>query len=52
MLDTKSADFHHSTHCAKGVRGIVRDAFNKVDMYKGTYSAVPLAFTGCIPLFL
>ncbi|TAQ88646.1 hypothetical protein B7494_g3025 [Chlorociboria aeruginascens] len=51
MLDTKTADFHHSTHCAKGVRGVVHDALNMVDGYKGTYSSIPLAFQGCVPLF-
>jgi hypothetical protein len=52
MLDTKTADFHHSTHCAKMVRGVVHDALNMVDGYKGTYSSIPLAFQGCVPLFI
>jgi len=52
LLDTKTADFHHSTHCAKTLRGVVRDSLHNADPYKGTYSSVPLAFAGCVPFFI
>ncbi|KAH8811046.1 hypothetical protein F5884DRAFT_781046 [Xylogone sp. PMI_703] len=51
LLDSKTADFHHSTHCAKSVRGVVQDALKSVDVYSKYYSSVPRLFAECVPLF-
>lgn len=51
LIDTKTADFHHSTHCAQTVREVVSDALHTVDRYHGRSSFVPLAVQGCVRLF-
>lgn len=51
LLDSKTADFHHSTHCAKGLRGIVKESQQGISTYSKFYSSVPLLFSDCVPLF-
>jgi hypothetical protein len=51
LLDSKTADFHHSRHCASGVRRGLEDAMERINPYKGSYSFVPLIFLECVPLF-
>jgi hypothetical protein len=51
LLDSKTADFHHSTHCAQSVRGIVKESKQGISTYSKFYSSVPLLFADCVPLF-
>ena len=51
LLDTKTADFGHASHCAKGVSEALRDTKAGDDPYARSYSFVPRLFAGCVPLF-
>jgi hypothetical protein len=50
LLDSKVANFHHSTHCAKRVREVVRDSLNTVDTF-GMGSVARMQFHDCVPFF-
>lgn len=52
LIDTKTYDLHHTTHCAKSIAKLIVDS--KVDGYKSPpneYTESPLMFQECVKMF-
>jgi hypothetical protein len=51
LLDSKTANFWHSTHCAKGISGVIKESAQGISTYSNFYSSVNVLYTVCVPLF-
>lgn len=51
LVDTKTMNLHHSTHCALQIAKFIRDVHNHVWVDNHTATA-PMQFESCVPLFM
>jgi len=50
MIDSKTADFHHSTHCASGLIDFIYNVAEDKWVNHKEYTYSPLMFQTCVPL--
>ncbi|PVH75670.1 hypothetical protein DL98DRAFT_427007 [Cadophora sp. DSE1049] len=50
MIDTKSADLHHTTHCAKIIAKMIVEAETHTFNNSASFTYSPLMFQTCVPL--
>ncbi|TAQ88649.1 hypothetical protein B7494_g3026 [Chlorociboria aeruginascens] len=50
MIDSKSASFHHSTHCAQLISGFIHDVSTEIFDIHDMYTFSPLMYQTCVPL--
>lgn len=49
-IDSKTASFHHSTHCAKMISAMIYDVANSQSTYLLSHTISPLMFQTCVRL--
>lgn len=51
LIDSKTANFWHSTHCAGEISAVIAESAQGISTYSKYYSAMALLYTDCVPLF-
>jgi hypothetical protein len=51
FLDSKTANFWHSNHCAMGISAVINESVQGISTYNKTYSSMAMLYTVCVPLF-
>jgi hypothetical protein len=51
LIDSKTANFWHSTHCAEEISTVIAESAQGISTYNKFYSSTALLYTDCVPLF-
>jgi hypothetical protein len=51
LIDSKTANFWHSNHCAGEISTVIAESAHGISTYSKFYSAMASLYTDCVPLF-